>query len=192
MAQKKGGYIDKFLKKADKAIQEGVKKADEALEEAVEFGSMTAKQAAKTSKELREQAKKERDTLQKKGMEKITEGITSAKNVTSNAHDDLEILKKLGKLRKAEVITENLTLLLSGSNIQYSTDILESLWSISFDKGQLAQVFQAAGRWRERSAGSRARKARRRLPHSRRQERHELQRRHGQERLSLLQRMRRW
>ena len=33
-------------------------------------------------------------------------GITTAKNVTSNAHDDLEILKKLGKLRKAEVITE--------------------------------------------------------------------------------------
>ena len=31
MGNKKGGYIDKFLKKADKAIQEGVKKADEAL-----------------------------------------------------------------------------------------------------------------------------------------------------------------
>jgi polyhydroxyalkanoate synthesis regulator phasin len=106
MASKKGGYIDKFLKKADKAIQEGVKKADEALEEAVEFGSMTAKQAAKTSKELRNQAKKEREALQKKGMEKINEGISTAKNATSNAHDDLEILKKLGKLRKAEVITE--------------------------------------------------------------------------------------
>jgi len=106
MASKKGGYIDKFLKKADKAIQEGVKKADEALEEAVEFGSMTAKQAAKTSKELRSQAKKERESLQKKGIEKINEGISNAKNVTSNAHDDLEVLKKLGKLRKAEVITE--------------------------------------------------------------------------------------
>ena len=106
MKDKKGGYIDKFLKKADKAIQEGVKKADEALEEAVEFGSMTAKQAAKTSKELQKQAKKERDALQKKGMVKITEGITSAKKITSNAHDDVELLKKLGKLRKAEVITE--------------------------------------------------------------------------------------
>ena len=106
MANKKGGYIDKFLKKADKAIQEGVKKADEALEEAVEFGSMTAKQAAKTSKELRNQAKIERETLQKKGMKKITEGLSTAKKVTSNTHEDLEILKKLGKLRKAEVITE--------------------------------------------------------------------------------------
>jgi polyhydroxyalkanoate synthesis regulator phasin len=106
MASKKGGYIDKFLKKADKAIQEGVKKADEALEEAVEFGSMTAKQAAKTSKELRNQAKKEREELQKKGMKKITEGISTAKKATANTHDDLEILKKLGKLRKSEVITE--------------------------------------------------------------------------------------
>ena len=78
MGDKKGGYIDKFLKKADKAIQEGVKKADEALEEAVEFGSMTAKQAAKTSKELRNQAKKERETLQKKGIAKINEGLTNA------------------------------------------------------------------------------------------------------------------
>ena len=106
MKDKKGGYIDKFLKKADKAIQEGVIKADGILGEAVEFGSMTAKQAAKTSKELRNQAKKERDALQKRGIEKINEGISTAKKVTSNAHDDLEILKKLGKLRKAEVITE--------------------------------------------------------------------------------------
>ena len=103
---KKGGYIDKFLKRADKAIQDGIKKADEALEDAVEFGSMTAKQAAKTSKELRIQAKKERDTLQKKGVKKITDGISVAKNITSNSQEDLEILEKLGKLRKAGIITE--------------------------------------------------------------------------------------
>ena len=106
MKEKKGGYIDKFLKKADKAIQEGVIKADGILDEAVEFGSMTAKQAAKTSKELRNQAKKESESLQKRGFEKINEGISTAKKVASNTHDDLEILKKLGKLRKAEVITE--------------------------------------------------------------------------------------
>ena len=106
MKDKKGGYIDKFLKKADKAIQEGVIKADGILDEAVEFGSMTAKQATKTSKELRNQAKKEGEALQKRGIKKINEGISTAKKVTSDAHDDLEILKKLGKLRKAEVITE--------------------------------------------------------------------------------------
>ena len=106
MADKKGGYIDKFLKKADKAIQEGVRKADEVLEEAVEIGSMTAKQASKTSKELHKQALKEKKSLQKKGIKKINEGLSTAKKVTANPHDDLEILKKLGKLRKADVITE--------------------------------------------------------------------------------------
>ena len=105
-SSKKGGYIEKFLKKADKAIQEGVKRADEVLEDAVELGAMTAKQASKTSKELRSQAKKERKSLQKRGIEKITEGITVAKNVTSNTQEDLEILKKLGKLRTNGVITE--------------------------------------------------------------------------------------
>ncbi len=106
MSEKKGGYIDKFLKKADNAIQEGVRKADQVLEEAVEFGSMTAKQAAKTSKALHNQAKKESDTLQKKGIAKINRGIVNAKKITGSTQDDLEILKKLGKLRKTEVITE--------------------------------------------------------------------------------------
>ncbi len=103
---KKGGYIEKLLKKADKALQEGVKKADEVLDNAVELGVMTAKQASKTSKELRNQAKREREALQKRGIEKITKGITAAKNVTSNTQEDLEILKKLGKLRTNGIITE--------------------------------------------------------------------------------------
>jgi polyhydroxyalkanoate synthesis regulator phasin len=106
MGNKKGGYIDKFLKKADKAIQEGVKKADEVLEEAVEIGSMTAKQASKTSKELHSQAKKESELLQRKGIGKINKSISTAKKMTSNTHDDLEILRKLGKLRQTDVITE--------------------------------------------------------------------------------------
>jgi len=103
---KKGGYIEKLLKKADKALQEGVKKADQVLDNAVEVGVMTAKQASKTSKELRKQAKKERDSLHERGMKKLNEGISAAKNVTSNTKDDLGILKKLGKLRDNGVITE--------------------------------------------------------------------------------------
>ena len=106
MATKKGGYIDKFLKKADKALQEGVKRADEVLDDAVEFGTMTAKQAAQASKELRNQAKKERIALQKRGVKKLGEGITAAKGVVSSAENDLELLEKLGKLRKSGVITE--------------------------------------------------------------------------------------
>jgi len=103
---KKGGYIEKLLKKADNALQEGIKKADEVLDDAVELGVMTAKQAGKTSKELRNKAKKERRVLQERGIEKISEGISAAKSITSDTQNDLEILKKLGKLRKAEVITE--------------------------------------------------------------------------------------
>ncbi|MDH3765618.1 MAG: SHOCT domain-containing protein [Nitrosopumilus sp.] len=106
VAAKKEGYIEKFLKKADQAIQEGVKKADEVLEEAVELGAMTAKQASKTSKELRTQAKKEGDTLQKKSIKKITNGISAAKNISSNSQEDLVILEKLGKLKKSGIITE--------------------------------------------------------------------------------------
>ena len=102
----KSGYIENFLKKADKALQDGVKKADEVLEEAVEFGAMTAKQAAKASKEIRSQAKKEKEELQKKGLKEISKGISAAKSVTSNSQEDLEILEKLAKLRKAGVITE--------------------------------------------------------------------------------------
>lgn len=103
---KKGGYIEKLLKKADKAMQEGVKRADEVLEDAVEIGTITATQATKKSKELRKQVKKERESLQKKGIKKIKEGISAAKSMTSNAHEDLEILKKLGKLRANGIITE--------------------------------------------------------------------------------------
>ena len=106
MGSVKKGHLEKFLKKADKAIQEGIKKADEILDDAVEFGAMTAKQASKTSKELRSQVKKERKALEKRGKDKISEGIIIAKNATTNTQDDLEILKKLGKLRKADILTE--------------------------------------------------------------------------------------
>ena len=102
----KSGYIEKFLKTADKALQEGVKKADRVLDNAVDIGVMTAKQASKTSKELRNQAKKEREVLQKRGIKKLNEGISAAKNITSNTDEDLETLKKLGKLRANGVITE--------------------------------------------------------------------------------------
>jgi polyhydroxyalkanoate synthesis regulator phasin len=106
MGTAKKGHIEKLLKNADNAIQEGIKKAEGILNDAVEFGAMTAKQASKTSKELQSQAKKEKKLLEKRGIAKIVEGMTVAKNITSNTQDDLEILKKLGKLRKSEVITE--------------------------------------------------------------------------------------
>ncbi|WP_371503716.1 SHOCT domain-containing protein [Nitrosopumilus adriaticus] len=103
---KKGGYIDKFLKKADEAIQEGIKKADEALDEAVELGELTAKQASKASKELTTMAKKESEEFQKKGLAKINEGLASAKKIGANSREDLNMLEKLAELRKAGILTE--------------------------------------------------------------------------------------
>lgn len=103
---KKGGYLGKFLKKADKAIQDGIKKADEALDEAVELGEVTAKQASKISKELSDKAKKESDSLKKKGAERLNEGISSAKKMTTSTQEELELLEKLGQLKKSGVITQ--------------------------------------------------------------------------------------
>lgn len=103
---KKGGYIDKFLKKADNAIQEGIKKADAVLDEAVELGEITAKEASKASREITNKAKKESESLQKKGLAKINEGLSSAKKMTANSEEDLKMLEKLGKLRKSGVITQ--------------------------------------------------------------------------------------
>ena len=105
-SKKKVGHIEKLLKRADKAIDEGIKKADEILEDAVEFGEMAAGQAKKASFELRRKAEKESDSIKKKGIAKINEGIVAAKNASSSVEDDLKTLEKLGNLKKSGVITE--------------------------------------------------------------------------------------
>jgi len=104
--KKKARYIERFLKKADEAIEEGIKRADEALEDAVEFGEMAATQAKKTSDEIRKRATKEKEEIKSKGIKKINEGIAAAKQATSKTEEDLATLEKLGKLRKAGVLTE--------------------------------------------------------------------------------------
>lgn len=105
-SKKKAGHIEKFLKRADKAIDEGIKKADKVLEDAVEFGEMAAGQAKKTSFELRRKAEKESEKLKKKGMAKLNEGIVAAKSRTYSVEDDLKTLERLGKLKKSGVLTE--------------------------------------------------------------------------------------
>ena len=104
-SKKRVGHIEKFLKRADKAIDEGIKKADEILDDAVEFGELAAGQAKKTSTELRKRAKKEGEILKKKGTEKINEGITAAKSAASSP-EDLKTLERLGKLKKSGILTE--------------------------------------------------------------------------------------
>ncbi|RNJ77060.1 MAG: SHOCT domain-containing protein [Nitrosopumilus sp. B06] len=100
------GHIEKLLKKADVALQDGIKKADRVLDEAVALGAITAKQAASTSRGIHARAKKERDSLKSRGMSNISKGMSAAKKITSNTQEDLEILERLGKLRKSKIITE--------------------------------------------------------------------------------------
>lgn len=105
-AKNKTGHIERFLKKADKAIDDGIKRADEALEDAVEFGEMAAAQAKKTSEELTKKALKEKEQIKSKGIKKINEGIAAAKKATGKTEEDLITLEKLGKLRKDGILTE--------------------------------------------------------------------------------------
>ncbi len=104
--KKEAGYIEKLLKKADKAIDDGIKKADKVLENAVEVGTIAAGQAKKTSTELKKRAKTEKDNIKARGIKSINEGISAAKKATTDTSQDLETLERLGELRKSGVITE--------------------------------------------------------------------------------------
>lgn len=112
MASKKRrpGHIEKFLKRADKAIddavKEGIKRADDIVADAAEFGKIASKEAQKKSIELKKIAKIEGERLKAEGEKKINKGISKAKKMTSSEKNDLETLAKLGELRKAGILTE--------------------------------------------------------------------------------------
>lgn len=109
--QKKSGYIERFLKRADKAVDEavnqGIKRADEILEDAVEFGKLAASEAEKKSRDLRRQAKIETAKLRARGEQELGKSIASARRMASTRNEDLETLAKLNELRKAGIITES-------------------------------------------------------------------------------------
>lgn len=109
--RKQPGYIEKFLKRADKAVDEalsqGVKRADAILADAVEFGKLAAKEAEKKSRELRKQARVEGAKLKAEGEKEISKGISAARRLASTEKQDLETLVKLDELRKAGIITES-------------------------------------------------------------------------------------
>lgn len=119
MASKKvkGRYIERFLKKAAKTISEGIKNADKILEEsvvkadqtlnqAVKLGNLAATEAQKRSGQLHRQARIESMRLKSEGLKKINQGITTARQISQSRERDLEMLKKLDKLRKSGTITE--------------------------------------------------------------------------------------
>ena len=108
--KRRPGHIEKFLNRADKAIdeavQQGIKRADEILEDAVEFGKIASKEAQEKSNQLKKQARIESRKLKSKGKRKINKSIVSAKKITSPTRKDLETLAKLGELRKAGIVSE--------------------------------------------------------------------------------------
>lgn len=109
-SKKKPGYIEKFLKRADKAIDnavnQGVKRADEILEDAVELGKITTTEAQKKSAMLKKQAQIETKKLKSQGEKKLGKSIDAAKKMTASKGDALETLAKLGELKKAGIITD--------------------------------------------------------------------------------------
>ncbi|MCG8493564.1 MAG: SHOCT domain-containing protein [Sneathiellales bacterium] len=111
MARKKRpGHIEKFLKRADKAIddavKEGIRRADEIVEDAAEFGKIASKEAHQKSVELKKIAKIEGERLKAEGERKLNKSISKAKKMTSSQKNDLETLAKLGELRKVGILTE--------------------------------------------------------------------------------------
>ena len=108
--KKQARYIEKFLKRADKAIDnavnEGIKRADEIVADAVEFGKVASKEAQKKSAELKKLAKIEGERLKAEGERKINKSITKAKKLRISEKNELETLAKLGELRKAGILTE--------------------------------------------------------------------------------------
>ena len=112
MASKKRrpGHIEKFLKRADKAIddavKEGIRRADEIVEDAAEFGKIASKEAQQKSIELKKIAKIEGERLKAEGERKLNKSIAKAKKMTASQRNDLETLAKLGELRKAGILTE--------------------------------------------------------------------------------------
>jgi polyhydroxyalkanoate synthesis regulator phasin len=104
------GYIEKFLNRADKAIddavEEGIKRADEIVADAVEFGKIASKEAQKKSIELKKIARVEGEKLKAEGQRRINKNVAKVKKMTASERNDLETLAKLGELRKAGILTQ--------------------------------------------------------------------------------------
>lgn len=103
------GHIEKFLKRADRAIddavKEGIKRADEILDDAVEFGKIASKEAQKKSVELKKQAKIESKKLKSQGKKRFKKSVDAARKITKPNQKDLETLAKLAELKKARIIS---------------------------------------------------------------------------------------
>ena len=104
------GHITKFLKRADKAIEDaienGIERADEILEDAIEFGKLAVNDAQKKSKELHKRANIEKEKIKSKGNKLIEKSVKLQKDIMSSSEQDLKLLAQLDKLQKDGVITK--------------------------------------------------------------------------------------
>lgn len=107
-SQRRPGYIEKFLKRADKAvdsaIEQGVRRADEILGDAVELGKITAGEAQRRSEALRGRAEAEARKLKAGGERRLGGSITAAKRIRGG--DAIDTIARLGELKKAGIITD--------------------------------------------------------------------------------------
>ena len=105
MSEKKGKYIERFVKKTDEALQSGIKNADKVIDSAVEIGSDTAKQVVNKGKDIHNKAREEAPKLLKKESSDYTN--TNNDDAQSPTLTDIEILEKLANLRDNGVISND-------------------------------------------------------------------------------------
>ena len=82
-------------KKDDDIIKQLLKKADEAKKTGIELSKIAAKQAHMKGQEISKETQK-----------KIDEGVSAAKKKMSSSDEHLKTLEKLGKLKKAGIISD--------------------------------------------------------------------------------------
>ena len=82
--KKKSGFLDKLSETAEEVKKKGL-----------ELGKITADEASKITEEIKEH-----------GKDKVEEGISEIKKMTSSSKDDIELLEKLGKLKESGILTQ--------------------------------------------------------------------------------------
>ena len=82
-------------KKDDDIIKQLFKKADEAKKTGIALSKIAAKEAQMRGKELSKESKR-----------RLDEGVSAARQKMSSSDEHLKTLEKLGKLKKAGIISE--------------------------------------------------------------------------------------
>ena len=93
-------------KKDDDIIKQLFKKADEAKKTGIALSKIAAKEAQLRGKELSKEAQIRGKELSKEGKKRLDECVAAAKQKMSSSDEHLKTLEKLGKLKKAGIISD--------------------------------------------------------------------------------------